>query len=475
MAETRRISTLIESQLPEFISSDYENFSKVVEKYYEQLELRGQPLDVIQNITKYRDIDFYEKSLLSQGTELSVAVSASDTTIELIDASSFPVENGYIKINDEILFYKERNGNTLSDVSRGVSGNTKLGDLYEASNFVTTLAVGHNSGVAVQNISNLFLYAIVKNFESDYLASFPEKYLNEKVDKRTLIKNITSFYRAKGTDRSIKFIFNTLVGNDTPEVVRPKDFTVKASTSDWITSYSLKVKVLAGNVSDLIGEEIVQGIDSFNPNAGFASGIVDNVFGAGTVDGEQLYEIALDTSSINNTFKIASKTELTEDFDNGLTVGDRINVFSTEGFSSTGRFIIRGEEFEYNDKSVTQFLVSDRESNIVYAAGESVYSFSTVTSGNVKLLVLGVLYNLSTDAPVPYSEEGDRIQVSGAGFETRDPIIMTPQNTIRWILSQENAEAANPTIQSQIGDLPGDVAAAPSPTGRISTITFPLE
>ena len=131
MAETRRISTLIESQLPEFISSDYENFSKVVEKYYEQLELRGQPLDVIQNITKYRDIDFYEKSLLAQGTELAVAVSASDTTIELVDGSSFPEENGYIKINDEILFYKERSGNTLSEVSRGVSGNTKLGDLYD--------------------------------------------------------------------------------------------------------------------------------------------------------------------------------------------------------------------------------------------------------------------------------------------------------------------------------------------------------
>ena len=459
MAETRRISTLIESQLPEFISSDYENFSKVVEKYYEQLELRGQPLDVIQNITKYRDIDFYEKSLLAQGTELAVAVSASDTTIELVDGSSFPEENGYVKINDEILFYKERSGNTLSEVSRGVSGNTKLGDLYEASNFVTTLAAGHNSGVRVQNISNLFLYAIVKNFESDYLASFPEKYLNEKVDKRTLIKNISSFYRAKGTDRSIKFIFNTLVGNDKPEVVKPKDFTVKASTSDWITSYSLKVKVLSGDVKDLIGGEIIQGVDPFDPKAGYASAIVDNVFSAGVVDGEQLYEIALDTSSVNNTFKIASKTELTADFDNGTVAGDRINVFSTEGFASTGRFVIRGEEFEYSDKSVTQFLLSKRESNIVYTAGEPVYSFSTVTSGNVKLLVLGVLYNLSTDAPAPYSEEGDRIQVSGAGFETRDPIIMTPQNTIRWILSQENAEAANPTIQSQIGDLPGDVAA----------------
>jgi len=459
MAETRRISTLIESQLPEFISSDYENFSKVVEKYYEQLELRGQPLDVIQNITKYRDIDFYEKSLLAQGTELAVAVSASDTTIELIDGSAFPAENGYIKIDDEILFYKERNDNILSDVTRGVSGNTKLGDLYEKSNFVTTLAVGHNSGVGVQNISNLFLYAIVKNFESDYLASFPEKYLNEKVDKRTLIKNISNFYRAKGTDRSIKFIFNTLVGNDTPTVLKPKDFTVKASTSDWITSYSLKVKVLEGNAKDLIGEEIIQNVDPFDLKAGYASAIVDNVFSAGVIDGEQLYEIALDTSSVNSTFKIASKTVLTSDFDNNLAAGDRINVFSTEGFAPNGRFIIRGEEFEYSDKSVTQFLISSRETNIIYTSGESIYSFSTVTSGNVKLLVLGVLYNLSTESPAPYAEEGDRIQVSGAGFETRDPIIVTPQNNIRWILSQENAEAENLTIQSQIGDLPGDVAA----------------
>ena len=123
----------------------------------------------------------------------------------------------------------------------------------------------------------------------------------------------------------------------------------------------MKVKVLSGDVKDLIGEEIIQGVDPFDPKAGYASAIVDNVFSAGVVDGEQLYEIALDTSSVNNTFKIASKTELTADFDNNLGAGDRINVFSTEGFAPTGRFMIRGEEFEYSDKSVTQFLVSSRE------------------------------------------------------------------------------------------------------------------
>ena len=83
-----------------------ENFSKVVEKYYEQLELRGQPLDVIQNITKYRDIDFYEKNLLNESTVTTSNISATDTTVSVVDATSFPETNGYIKIGDEILFCK---------------------------------------------------------------------------------------------------------------------------------------------------------------------------------------------------------------------------------------------------------------------------------------------------------------------------------------------------------------------------------
>ena len=33
--KTKRISTLIESQLPEFITSEYELFGKFIQKYYE--------------------------------------------------------------------------------------------------------------------------------------------------------------------------------------------------------------------------------------------------------------------------------------------------------------------------------------------------------------------------------------------------------------------------------------------------------
>ena len=61
--KTNRISTLIESQLPEFISSEYELFGKFVEKYYEGQEVQGGPLDVLSNIQKYANIDYYEKNI----------------------------------------------------------------------------------------------------------------------------------------------------------------------------------------------------------------------------------------------------------------------------------------------------------------------------------------------------------------------------------------------------------------------------
>jgi hypothetical protein len=459
MVETRRISTLIESQLPEFIINEYENFSKVIEKYYEQLELRGNPLDVISNITKYRDIDFYEKNLLKESTKVVSYVDAVDTTIRVEDATSFPETDGYISIGSEIIFYKSRTDTEFREVSRGVSGNQRLGDLYSSSQFVTTLAENHDINANVQNISNLFLYAFVKNFENDYLASFPEKYLKDDVDKRTLIKNITDFYQAKGTDRSIQFIFNTLVSNDKPKVLRPKDNTLKSSFSDWITSYALKVIVLEGNADDLIGETIIQNLDPLNESVEYASAIVDNVFSAGSVDGLSLYEITIDTATLNNQFGTASKTRLTDSLPTNSDVGDRINVFSTEGFLQKGRIYINGEEVQYSSKNVDQFVISRRERSDGYAADTNVYSYSTITSGDVRLLCLGVLYNLEQETSAPYSEPGDRIQISEPGFTSIDPILIDTNGNLRWFENAGYGSSGDINVGNVISKLKNNISA----------------
>ena len=99
-----KVSFLIESQLPDFINEEYELFSKFIQKYYEQLEIQGQPLDIINNIQTYADIDYYEKNVLNQTTTVDSFVTSTSDVITVVDTSSFP-KSGYIKIEDEICFY----------------------------------------------------------------------------------------------------------------------------------------------------------------------------------------------------------------------------------------------------------------------------------------------------------------------------------------------------------------------------------
>ena len=397
-----KISFLVDQQLPDFINEEYELFGKFIQKYYEQIELQGQPLDIITNLQTYRDIDFYENNLLNQSTTLNGIVNVGDTTITVTDASSFPKNGGYFKIDDEICFYKSRTDTQFEEISRGVSGNTTLGDLYNKTTFVTTQASSHSNGSKVHNISNLFLYDFIKNFQKEYLNEFPEEYLNQDVDKRTLIKNISSFYKSKGTDKSVKFLFKCLVKDDPePEIAYPRDFTLKSSDSTWVNNYSLKVRVLSGTVNDLIGRKITQ------TSGTHASAIVDNVRYAGKYDGEELYEIILNEASVNGEFSTAARTKLTEYILTSDDVGDRIDVESTMGWSKKGEFSIDGEKFTFEDKNVNQFIIKTREGTTTYPVGTAVTYGANVSGSNVTLLVYGVFYNATNKTEAPYSNPGD--------------------------------------------------------------------
>ena len=80
--KSRNISYLIENQLPNFIVEDYQLFGSFLKSYYGQQELQGGILDLINNLTTYRDINFYDKSVFST-TTLSSAASNSQTSITL--------------------------------------------------------------------------------------------------------------------------------------------------------------------------------------------------------------------------------------------------------------------------------------------------------------------------------------------------------------------------------------------------------
>ena len=92
--KTKRISTLIETQLPEFISTEYELFSKFVTKYYEAQEVQGGTLDIINNIQKYGNTtagsipialtEAWENSKINDGDIVVLAAFGSGFTLSLI-------------------------------------------------------------------------------------------------------------------------------------------------------------------------------------------------------------------------------------------------------------------------------------------------------------------------------------------------------------------------------------------------------
>jgi len=436
-----QISSLIEDQLPGFIVSEYENFKKVLEYYYEHLESPGNPLDIITNLTSYYDVDFYEKKLLQERTTLSSSLNTTDTTIIVADASSFPLKNGYVKIGNEICFYKERTSTELLEVSRGVSGTTQLGDLYTKSKFVSEEATSHDLSSNVDNLSHLFLYAIVKSFENQYLESFPEAYLKSDVDKRTLIKNISNFYKVKGTDKSIRFIFNSIVdksNDDVPTTYNPKDQTLKSSVSDWESSYVVQAKVISGNPQWLLGQTIIQQSDN-NIKLNYASAIVENFYSVDSDGDDQLFNLVINPSSLNSEFAVPQKTVLNRTLTPSMTTGDTITVDSTFGWiSPVGVVVINSEVISYEGKNARQFVIKKR-GNITrtHGVGDEVTSYSTLKAvtpdGVVSLLVYAVLTNLDIDAAEPYASINDRVQVSNPGFETADPILFDySSSNYRW-------------------------------------------
>lgn len=425
--KTRNISSLIQSQVPGFINEEYELFVKFLKSYYAQQELSGGVLDIVLNLTKYRDINFYSKDILNQFCKVTSAVGTSDTSITVDSTEGFP-DQGLIRIDEEIIFYTSKTGTEFRGLSRGVSGNTTLGDLYRTSNFVSTQSATHTVDSSVQNISNLFLYGLIQGFETEYLAGIPEKYLRGEIDKRTLIKNIASFYKAKGTKRSIQFIFNSLISSDDTDVYFPKENTLKASESDWIKVYSLRVVVVSGNPENLVGQVITESGENF------ASAVVDNVIKEQVVDGVQMWDLILSESTINNVFTIANKTSLTKEILGTNTTGNSVQVDSTFGWAKEGSFYINGEVISYSSKSIKKFVIKSRQLATSHPIGTKIYSNTRINGNGVSVIPLGITYNLIPASRVPYGVEGEEIVVDDSGFDTVDPIIKSANNTIRWKL-----------------------------------------
>lgn len=117
----------------------------------------------------------------------------------------------------------------------------------------------------VNNIDRTF-DEFIESFKYQYLNDFPEQLAisqttGKPVDPRKLIKNIKSFYEAKGTEKSYQLLFRILYDTNV-DFYYPKVDILRASDGKWIQRKSIRVTSSTGpSILNSVGKKIYQVIN----------------------------------------------------------------------------------------------------------------------------------------------------------------------------------------------------------------------
>ena len=119
--EINKVSRAIREQVPEFIDRDHPQFVKFLEYYYKSQEKTGLSYNILNNLSKYLDIDEYDLRLLEGGAYILEDVSPTADKIIVEDVYGFVEKNGTIKIGDEIIFYEKATKAPNVAITDGIS------------------------------------------------------------------------------------------------------------------------------------------------------------------------------------------------------------------------------------------------------------------------------------------------------------------------------------------------------------------
>ena len=478
------LAALIDNQLPDFIVEDYPLVTNFLSKYYEAISISEGPQDIINNFEKFLDVDTFSPEVLVKTCSLQTDLPLSSDKIHIsVDSTDgFPDKNGLIMIDQEIFLYESKTTTMFVNCVRGYSAKTKIGDLYNDITFVESNVQVHKQFAEVSNLSNLLLAALIKQYEEQYTSGFPYQYLRDQSNKNLLVKRIKDFYQVKGTPQSLEFIFQILFSVK-PDIFYPKENVFKASESGWNSKELLLVEVISGDIREIVGNEIRQTPDPYNPELTTSTAIIDNIVGE-PYQGSRLYTLTVSPGSKAGRFAIARRSFLMNDLSENAGVGDRIDVFSTIGFPERdGRVVIGEEEITYSTKTATQFIIAERDSINIDAAAKRKFSHKKnvrcFTKNNlsgyyqdefgiqreVKLRIYGLISGLTSqgiekdssfgldydeqsenyfdveDGGIPYVTLDNMVEFSSSGFFDDDP------KTNEWIVNEDftKLSASDPT------------------------------
>jgi len=223
----------------------------------------------------------------TDGVRLETEIETSQSSL-LLDASRIDTDRTQLDSGDKILlentvYGKFTRGETITGQSSGATSVILTEDIDNGKLYISAqdkfiigeAIIGSTSNAhaiidnyrpnPVNNIQDLLNFRdpdkVIANFltkfRNEFLNTLPET-LGTGVDKRKLIKNIKSVYRAKGTARGHQMFFRLLFGISS-ETVYPRENMLRVSDGKWTTNKVLRaIQAInqAGDPTQLIGRTI---------------------------------------------------------------------------------------------------------------------------------------------------------------------------------------------------------------------------
>lgn len=223
----------------------------------------------------------------------------------------------------------------------------------------------------------------INDFKKKYLHEFPanlaiNQKTGEKLNVRNIIKNIKNFYRARGTEKSYKFLLRVIFNSDV-DFYYPKKDILRLSDGKWQKEIVMRLSPAEGiNIFDYIGKEIYQKSVAFEPNSPYlfrarlqnsiirnegnytiAELFIENPVGNIDSTNGKLYS---ENRYIGQLQKILSGITIENSGEN-YTIGDEI-LFESEVFPFVGLFpkasVSRVINFDDKLGQISEILISNQ-------------------------------------------------------------------------------------------------------------------
>ena len=194
-----KVSHVIESQIPEFLTQESPLFVSFLQAYYSSKEHQSGVDDLANNLARYRQIGAFNDETLVVSTTLNDNVYAGDDTIRVVSTTGWPSSYGLLKIDNEIITYTSKTDTQFLGCARGFSGIDQISreDNQEFLSFAITEANAHASGSTVVNLSNLFLQTFFSKFKTEFLPGFEDRSFTSGVSVTNILTRAKDFYMVK--------------------------------------------------------------------------------------------------------------------------------------------------------------------------------------------------------------------------------------------------------------------------------------